>query len=61
MAYARELWVTRPENPADELERLGIHFIGEEEYNREVLIHEGVPEAAVRILPETIINTEQEM
>jgi uncharacterized SAM-binding protein YcdF (DUF218 family) len=61
MGYAREVWVSRPENPTDELARLGIRFVGEEEYNRRILIREGVPEAAVRILPEIIINTEQEM
>jgi uncharacterized SAM-binding protein YcdF (DUF218 family) len=61
MGYAREVWVSRPESPADELGRLGIRFVGEEEYNRQILVQEGVPKTAVRILPETIINTEQEM
>jgi uncharacterized SAM-binding protein YcdF (DUF218 family) len=59
--YAPEVWVSRPESPAGELEKLGIRFIGEEEYNREILIHEGVPEAAVHILPDTIVDTEQEV
>jgi uncharacterized SAM-binding protein YcdF (DUF218 family) len=61
MGYAPEVWVSRPENPAEELGRLGIRFIGEEEYNRQILIHQGVPQAAVRILPEAIIDTEQEI
>ena len=34
------------------MEKLGVHFVGEEEYNREILIHQGVPEAAIHILPE---------
>jgi uncharacterized SAM-binding protein YcdF (DUF218 family) len=59
--YAPEVWVSRPENPASQLEALGIHYIGEEEYNREVLLHEGVPDGAVHILPDSILNTEQEV
>jgi uncharacterized SAM-binding protein YcdF (DUF218 family) len=61
MGYAPEVWVSRPESPARELEKLGIHFVGEEEYDREILIHEGVPEAAVHILPDPIVDTEQEV
>jgi len=59
--YAPEVWVSRPVNPASELEKLRIHFIGEEEYSREVLIREGIPEHAVRILSEVILDTEQEV
>jgi uncharacterized SAM-binding protein YcdF (DUF218 family) len=59
--YASEVWVSRPVNPASELEQLGIHFVGEEEYSRDVLIREGIPEQAVRILPDAIVDTEQEV
>ena len=52
MRYAPEIWVSRPENPAAELGKLGIHFVSDEEYNREVLIHLGVPETAVHLLPD---------
>lgn len=61
MGDAREVWVTRVESPAAELQSLGIAFTGEAEYSREVLIREGVPDADVRILPDTIIDTEQEV
>jgi uncharacterized SAM-binding protein YcdF (DUF218 family) len=61
MGYAREVWVSQPESPANELARLGIRYVGEEEYKRQILFQEGVPETAVRILPEIVINTEQEM
>jgi uncharacterized SAM-binding protein YcdF (DUF218 family) len=61
MGYAPEVWVSRPEGPRDKLEKLGIHFVGEEEYSREILIHQGVPGAAVHILPDTIVDTEQEV
>jgi hypothetical protein len=59
--YAPEVWVSRPESPASNLEKLGIHFVGEEEYDCEILIHEGVSEAVVHILPDPIVNTEQEV
>ena len=61
MGYAPEVWFSRPESPADELAKLGIHFVGEEEYNRQILIHEGVPENAIHILPGPVVNTEEEL
>jgi len=61
MGYAPEVWVSRPDNPAAEVEKLGIHFVAGEEYNREILIHVGVPEAALHILPNTVEDTEQEI
>ena len=59
--YAQEIWLSRPDSPADELKKPGIHFVGEEDYNRDILIHQGVPDAAIHILPETVVNTEQEV
>lgn len=59
--YASEVWLTRPENPSPALAAMGIHFVGEEEYSREILIHNGVPSGAIRILPAQIIDTEQEI
>jgi uncharacterized SAM-binding protein YcdF (DUF218 family) len=59
--YAPEVWVSRPTSPASELEELGIRYVGEEEYSREILVHECVPEAVVHILPDPIVDTEQEM
>jgi uncharacterized SAM-binding protein YcdF (DUF218 family) len=59
--YAPEVWVSRAVSPADELQGLGIRYVGEEEYSREILIHEGVPDAAIHILPQTVANTEQEV
>jgi uncharacterized SAM-binding protein YcdF (DUF218 family) len=59
--YAPEVWVSRPDSPAARMETLGVRYVGEEEYNREILIHEGVPETAIHVLPETVINTEQEV
>ncbi|HYL46402.1 MAG TPA: YdcF family protein [Candidatus Limnocylindrales bacterium] len=59
--FAPEIWVSRPENPAPELKEIGVAFKGEEEYNREVLTHEGVPDSAIKILPRTIVDTEEEI
>jgi uncharacterized SAM-binding protein YcdF (DUF218 family) len=61
MGYAPEVWVSRPESEAADLAKLGVHYIGEEEYDRQVLIHEGVPESAIHIFPGAVIDTEQEV
>ena len=61
LGQAPEVWVSRPQSPALELQDLGIRYVGEEDYNREILLHSGVPEAAVQILPDNIVDTEQEL
>jgi uncharacterized SAM-binding protein YcdF (DUF218 family) len=59
--FAPEVWVSRPESPAPDLLARGIHYIGEEEYNRDILIAEGVPESAVHVFPGSIVDTQQEV
>lgn len=61
LGYAPEVWFSRPDSPADKLAKLGIQFAGEEEYNRQVLVHEGVPENAIHVLPGPVVNTEEEL
>ena len=61
LGYARKVWITRPVSPAGELAPMGISYTGEDEYSRQVLIHEGVPAAAIRILPDAIVDTQQEV
>jgi uncharacterized SAM-binding protein YcdF (DUF218 family) len=61
MGYAGEIWVSQPVSPRDELESEGIHYLGEEDFTRAVLIHEGVPADHIRIFPQPIVNTEQEI
>lgn len=61
MGYAHEVWISRPESPARELNSMGIHYLGEEDYNRDVLVHAGVPDTAIHIFPNAIIDTEQEV
>lgn len=59
--YAPAVWVSKPGGPQEELAALGIHFVGEEEYNRELLVQEGVPDSAVLIFPDAIANTQDEV
>jgi uncharacterized SAM-binding protein YcdF (DUF218 family) len=59
--YAHEVWVSRPVSPRQELEAMGIHYQGEEDFNRAVLVREGVPDADVRVFPQPIVNTEEEI
>jgi uncharacterized SAM-binding protein YcdF (DUF218 family) len=59
--YASEVWVSRPEGPQAELRGLGVQFVGEEEYDRLILVRLGVPESAIHILPDPAIDTEQEI
>lgn len=61
LGYAPEIWVSKPVGPGGDLQSFGIHFVGEEEYNREILVHLGVPESAVHIFPEQIVDTEEEV
>ncbi len=59
--YAPAVWVSKPGGPQEELAALGIHFVGEEEYNREILVNEGVPNSAIQIFPGAIANTQEEV
>jgi uncharacterized SAM-binding protein YcdF (DUF218 family) len=61
MGYSPEVWITRPVSPAAELASMGISYVDEAEYSRQVLIHEGVPAQSIRILPDTIVDTQQEV
>jgi len=61
MGYGREVWVSRGEESGDELAKIGIHYVAEEEYDREILVHEGVPEAAVHIFPDIFHSADQEV
>lgn len=59
--YAHEVWLTHPAGPGQKLSAMGIQFLSEEDYSREVLIHQGVPAADILVLPGTIVDTEQEV
>lgn len=59
--YAPRVWLTHSTEPGETLEKLSIHYVGEEEYNKEVLIHEGVPKGAIEVLEPPIVNTADEV
>lgn len=59
--YASEVWLTHSSDPGETLEAMGIPYAGEEYYNTLVLIHEGVPAAAIHVLNPPIVNTVDEV
>ena len=60
-AYAPQVWLTRPNEPAASLREMNIAYIGEDFFNSRVLVHEGVPSNAIRILEPPIDNTADEV
>jgi uncharacterized SAM-binding protein YcdF (DUF218 family) len=59
--YAPEIWLTHPAEPAATLGEMGIPFAAEDFYSARVLIHEGVPAGAIRVLEPSIVNTSNEI
>lgn len=59
--YAGRVWLTHSTEPGATMAKLSVPFVGEEEYNKEILVHEGVPESAIVILEPPIVNTADEM
>jgi uncharacterized SAM-binding protein YcdF (DUF218 family) len=59
--YAPKVWLTRSTEPGATLEAMGISYTGEEVYNVRVLMQEGVPADAIRVLQPAIINTADEI
>jgi uncharacterized SAM-binding protein YcdF (DUF218 family) len=59
--YAPEVWLTHSTEPGKSLQQMGLKYLGEEDYDREILIHEGVPAAAIHVLEPPILNTADEI
>jgi uncharacterized SAM-binding protein YcdF (DUF218 family) len=59
--YAPEVWLTHSTEPGKTLQEMGLKFLGEEDYDREILIHEGVPGTAIHVLEPPILNTADEI
>lgn len=59
--YAPKVWVTHSSEPGATLEAMQIAYLGEDFYNLRVLMHEGVPADAIRVLEPPIINTADEI
>ena len=59
--FSAQVWVSQPVGPASQLERMHIAYIGEDFYNQKVLMAQGVPADAIRILMDPAANTEDEV
>ncbi len=59
--YAAEVWLTRPSEPAASLQAMHIAYLSEDFFNSRVLMHEGVPATAIRVLEPPIENTVDEL
>jgi uncharacterized SAM-binding protein YcdF (DUF218 family) len=56
-----EVWITRPTDPTEQLQAMGIDYLGEAFYNQRVLVQLGVPGEATRVLEPPIYDTEDEV
>jgi uncharacterized SAM-binding protein YcdF (DUF218 family) len=59
--WAPQVWLTKSAEPSRTLAQLDIPFAGEEFYNAQVLVHQGVPPDAIHILANPIVNTADEI
>ena len=59
--YAPQVWLTHSTEPAVELQRMGIPYAGEEFYDSQILLRNGVPEGAIRVIEPPIVNTADEI
>lgn len=59
--YASHVWLTHETEPGATLETLSVPYVGEESYDKQILMHEGVPENAIQVLDPPIVNTADEM
>jgi uncharacterized SAM-binding protein YcdF (DUF218 family) len=59
--YAPKVWVTHSREPGATLEAMQIAYAGEDFYNLQVLVHEGVPADTIRVLEPPILNTADEI
>jgi len=59
--YAPRVWLTHLTEPGATLAKLSVQYVGEEQYDKQLLMHEGVPESAIEVLDPPIRNTADEM
>jgi uncharacterized SAM-binding protein YcdF (DUF218 family) len=59
--YADQVWISPPVSPADDLKAMNISYLGEDFYNEKVLMAQGVPPDAIRILDRPDANTQAEV
>jgi len=59
--YAPEVWLTHSTEPGKSLKEMGVEYFGEEVYNQKILLQQGVPAKAIRVLEPPILNTADEI
>jgi uncharacterized SAM-binding protein YcdF (DUF218 family) len=55
------VWLTQPAEPRAMMAELGVPYAGETDNNERILVREGVPADAIRVLEPPILNTADEM
>jgi hypothetical protein len=58
---APQVWLTHSTEPGATLAKHSVSYLGEDTYDKLLLLHEGVPESAIRVLDPPILNTADEM
>ena len=59
--FSSRVWLTHSTEPGATLKELAVPYVGEESYDKQILMHEGVPESAIETLDPPIVNTADEM
>jgi uncharacterized SAM-binding protein YcdF (DUF218 family) len=60
--FAPQVWITRSaEDPTDEMQKMGIAYLGEAFYDQKILIQKGVTPEAIRVLDQPTYNTQDEI
>jgi len=59
--YAPRVLLTHPAEPSESMAALGIPYAGEDAYNTEILVRQGVPKDAIEIVDPPIRNTADEV
>lgn len=59
--FASHVWLTHSTEPGASLAKLSVPFVGEESYDRQILVHQGVPESSISVLDPPIVSTADEM
>ena len=59
--YAPQVWLTHSTEPSATLAKLSVPYTGEDTYDKLILIQQGVPESAIRIIDPPIVNTVDEV
>lgn len=59
--YAKEIWLTHPNGQKNFSDYPDIHEASEDEFNVQVLLGQGVPAEAIRVLDTPIVNTADEL